>query len=159
MPKAVLGLGSNLGDRELYIASAMDEIEKMSRVSIEKISNIYQTEPFDVISEQEPYLNCCVLVSTDLEPEELLENCLEIEDYLGRVRTEYHGARTMDIDLLLYEDEKRDTEKLRLPHPEIRKRAFVLVPLADIFRDLKAFRFDFERDFMSLDKTGVTLYK
>ena len=98
--QVVLGLGTNLGDREANLARALDALERLEGTQIVKLSNLYETEPFDVISQQEEYLNCCVLLETSLKPQRLLEHCLEIEQSLGRVRLEYHGARTMDC--LLY---------------------------------------------------------
>ena len=92
--QVVLGLGTNLGDREANLARALDALERLEGTQIVKLSNLYETEPFDVISQQEDYLNCCVLLETSLKPQRLLEHCLEIEQSLGRVRLEYHGART-----------------------------------------------------------------
>lgn len=157
--KAVLGLGGNLGNREENIASALSLLEKLPETGLLALSNIYETEPFDVASRQENYLNCCVLLDTELPPEELLDRCLEIEAELGRVRLEYHGARTMDIDLLLYEGFHSDTPKLRVPHPGILERAFVMVPLSDIFRDRQALGLDFNGAYEAVDKSGVQLYK
>ena len=101
--QAVLGIGTNLGDREENLAAAITGLEELPGTKLLAMSNIYETAPFDVISPQEDYLNCCVLLDTELEPETLLELCLALEDRLGRVRQEYHGARTIDIDLLLYQ--------------------------------------------------------
>lgn len=159
--RAVLGLGGNLGDREGNLAAAVDGLEKLPKTQVLAMSNLYETAPFDVLSEQPDYLNCCVVINTKLPPEELLERCLQIETGLGRVRTEYHGARTMDIDLLLYEGCAQETERLTLPHPRIRERAFVMVPLSDLFPGCRAlpFGFDFAEDYHRVDKSGVKLYK
>ena len=102
-----------------------------------------------------------MLAETRLSPEELLEQCLAIENRLGRVRTEYHGARTVDIDLLLFEGCRKDTERLTLPHPRMLERAFVLAPLSDLFpgRIAPPFQFDFSEAYQTVDKTGVLLYK
>ncbi len=157
--QAVLGLGSNLGDREELMAKALDELEKLPETKLLSLSNLYETEPFDVISRQENYLNCCVLLDTKLSPECLLDHCLSIEQKLGRVRKEYHGARTMDIDLLLYEGFSSQTEKLWVPHPRISERAFVLAPLSDLFPLHKGLGFDFSEAYEKVDKSGVKLYK
>lgn len=159
--KTVLGLGGNLGNREENLAMAVEELEKLPRTRLLAMSNLYETAPFDVASEQPDYLNCCVLAETRLSPEELLEQCLAIEDRLGRVRTEYHGARTVDIDLLLFEGCRKDTERLTLPHPRMLERAFVLAPLSDLFPGHIAppFQFDFSEAYQAVDKTGVLLYK
>jgi len=159
MKQAVLGIGSNLGNREENIALAISKIEEIPKTKILKLSNIYQTEPFDVISEQDDYLNCCVLIETNLTPQELLAECFKIETSLHRERKEYHGARTMDIDLLLFEDFSSADKNLTIPHKAIKERAFVMVPLSDIFPTLTALGFNFEEAFKSIDKLCVQLYK
>ena len=110
--QVVIGMGTNLGDRENNLARALDALERLEGTQIVKLSNVYETEPFDVISQQDNYLNCCVLLETRLKPQRLLEHCLEIEKSLGRVRVEYHGARTMDLDILLCEGFASDTPEL-----------------------------------------------
>lgn len=157
--QAVLGIGTNLGDREKNMASALDALEQLPGTKLKALSNLYETEPFDVLSEQDEYLNCCVLLETELAPEELLERCLAIETKLGRVRKEYHGARTMDIDVLLCEGYASETEKLTVPHPHIRERAFVMVPLSDLFPGHQALGFDFHAAYEAADKSVVRLYK
>ena len=157
--KAVLGLGGNLGDREDNLARALDALERLVGTQLLKLSNLYETEPFDVRSPQDNYLNCCVLLETKLKPQRLLEHCQEIENSLGRVRLEYHGARTMDIDLLLYEGFSSDTPELTVPHPHIRERAFVMVPLSDLFPLRQALGYDFQEAYQAVDKSGVVLYK
>ena len=157
--KAVLGLGSNLGDREALLAGAVTRLEQLPGTRVLGMSQVYETEPFDVTSQQQNYLNCCVVVETDLAPEDLLDRCLAIEKELGRVRLEWHGARTVDIDVLLCEGFTSDTEKLRVPHPGIRERAFVLVPLTDLFPTQNAWGYDFQEAYERVDKDGVWLYK
>lgn len=157
--KAVLGIGTNLGDREKNLAAAFSRLEALPDTQLLAISQIYETAPFDVLSQQEDYLNSCVLLDTGLAPQELLAQCLAIEDQLGRVRTEYHGARTMDIDLLLYEGFTSHTQQLSVPHPGIRERAFVLAPLSDLFPLHTGLGFDFAQAYETVDKTGVRLYK
>lgn len=157
--RALLGLGTNLGDREDNLARAFSGIEKLGGTKVLAISNVYETAPFDVVSEQADYLNCCVLIDTELEPLELLRRCLKLESDLGRVRLEYHGARTMDIDLLVCENFKSDTPELTVPHPEILRRAFVMVPMSDIFPTHNALGLDFAQAYQDVDKSGVHLYK
>lgn len=157
--KAVLGLGGNLGDREQNLAAALDGLEQLPGTQILALSNVYETEPFDVTDSQDNYLNCCALLETALSPEELLNRCLALEMKLGRVRTGYHSARTVDIDLLLCEGAVSNTEKLTLPHPRIRERAFVMVPLSDLFPGHQAFGYDFHDAYEAVDKGGVLLYK
>ncbi|MCI9225383.1 MAG: 2-amino-4-hydroxy-6-hydroxymethyldihydropteridine diphosphokinase [Acutalibacter sp.] len=157
--RALLGIGTNLGDREENLAGAFSGLEKLPGTRLLAISNIYETAPFDVLSEQGDYLNCCVLIETGLTPIELLHSCLELEAGLGRVRREYHGARTMDIDLLVCEGAESCTEELTLPHPGILERAFVMVPMSDIFPGRNALGLDFAGAYEAVDKSGVRLYK
>lgn len=157
--QVILGLGTNLGDREDNLARALDALEHLEGTQLLKLSNLYETEPFDVISEQDNYLNCCVLLETKLKPQRLLEHCLEIEKSLGRVRVEYHGARTMDIDVLVCEGFSCDTPTLTVPHPHIRERAFVMVPMSDLFPQHQALGYDFHQAYEQVDKSGVVLYK
>lgn len=157
--EVVLGLGTNLGDREENLARALDALERLEGTQLQRISNVYETEPFDVLSQQGDYLNCCVLLKTSLKPETLLEHCQQIELSLGRVRTEYHGARTMDIDLLLCGGYTSQTETLTVPHPHIRERAFVMVPLSDLFPLHQGLGYDFHEAYEAVDKSGVRLYK
>lgn len=157
--QAVLGIGTNLGNREENLAEAFTRLEALPDTDLLGISNIYETAPFDVVSEQGDYLNCCVLLSTALPPEALLDKCLAIETDLGRVRREYHGARTMDIDLLLYEGFSSAAPQLTVPHPHIRERAFVMVPLSDLFPLHTGLGFDFAEPYKAVDKSGVRLYK
>lgn len=157
--QALLGIGANMGDREENIAGALTALEELEGTRILAVSNVYETEPFDVPDEQQDYLNCCVLIETDIPAGELLDRCLSIEAGLGRVRLERHGARTMDIDLLLYEGFESHTPELTVPHPGILERAFVMVPMSDIFRDYRALGVDFREAYERADKAGVRLYK
>ena len=136
--QVVLGLGTNLGDREGNLARALDALERLEGTELLRLSNIYETDPFDVLSQQDDYLNCCVLIETKLE---------------------YHGARTMDIDILLCEGFDSHTQELTVPHPHIRERAFVMVPLSDLFPLHQAFGYDFHQAYEAVDKAGVRLYK
>jgi 2-amino-4-hydroxy-6-hydroxymethyldihydropteridine pyrophosphokinase len=158
MAKAVLCIGGNLGNREENIARALDLLEQDSKTEILSLSNIYETEPYDVLSKQPNYLNACILIETEYLPMELLAFCHEIEKALQRVRLEYHGARTMDVDILLYENYQSDNEVLTIPHRGILERAFVLVPLSDLFPHGAALDFQFDAAREEIDKSGVRLY-
>lgn len=159
MPLAVLGLGTNLGDRENHLAAALDFLEADKDTGILRLSAVYETEPFDVRTRQNNYLNCCVLVDTQKTPYGLLELCGEIEERLGRERREYHGARTMDVDILLYEGVTLAEAHLTIPHKGILARAFVLVPLADLFPQGTALGLSFLDALKAADTSGVWLYK
>ena len=128
--RAYLGLGSNLGDRADYLKKAVEALAS-SGIKIEAISRIYETEPWGV-EEQPEFWNQVVEVETILEPLELLHVCQEIEQRLGRERHEHWGPRTIDIDLLIYDNRFSKSEELMLPHPFLEERAFVLTPLREI---------------------------
>lgn len=130
MSEIFLGLGSNLGDRKKYLADAMKFLEQRG-VKILKKSSIYETESVG-LTDQPKFLNMVVEVSTNFSPEDLLRACLSVEDSLGRVRQERWGPRTIDIDVLLYQDRKIQTEFLTIPHPRMFEREFVMKPLCEI---------------------------
>ena len=129
--KAYLSLGSNLGNRYQTLQKAIFELA--SRVgTVSRVSTMYENPAEDF--EGGDFLNACILIHTSLKPLELLESLLSIERHFGRERKKGQGyqSRTLDIDLLLYDNEIIETEKLMVPHPKMLERAFVLKPLADI---------------------------
>ena len=126
---AYLGLGSNLGDREDNLRGAVALLRQ--GVSLIALSAVYETEPWGYTS-QPTFLNLVCAVETGLSPQELLELAQGVEGELERVPTFRYGPRTMDVDILLYGDEVIATPELRIPHPRLWERAFVLVPLAEI---------------------------
>ena len=132
MTEAYLGLGSNLGDRSGHLKAAVTGLGSVDGVRIKAISSIYRTEPIGFV-DQDAFFNAVVRVETELEPLELLERCLEIERNRGRERLERWGPRTLDIDLLVFGDRSSRDERLTLPHPMIAERAFVLVPLLELW--------------------------
>lgn len=129
-----LGLGSNLGDRGYYLNEAILALEGPS-IKIVATSRIYETEPWGVL-DQPLFWNQVIKIETTLEPPDLLHVCQEIELRLGRERKVHWGSRTIDIDLLIYDNRVSDTEELRLPHPYLEERAFVIAPLREIAPDL-----------------------
>lgn len=129
--KAYIGLGSNLGDREGQIRAALEAIADLPDTDLVRVSSLYDTEPAGEV-DQPNFLNAAALVDTELEPRQLLWNLLLIEKRLGRVRTQPWGPRTIDLDLLLFGDEIIEEDDLRVPHPEIIRRSFVLVPLVEL---------------------------
>lgn len=132
---AFVALGSNLGDREGNLRRAL-ELLSQNGVEIVKISKFIETEPYGVI-DQPRFLNGVCQVKTALKPLELLRLLLAVEKEMGRVRLRHWGERNIDLDLLLYEDVIIDTEELRLPHPDMVNRDFVMLPLAEIAPELK----------------------
>lgn len=129
-----LGLGSNLGDREGNIAAAVARLAGWPGVTVERVSSIYETAPVGY-TDQPDFLNAVIAVRTTLTPHELLAACLAVERELGRERKVRWGPRTVDIDVLFYEDVVLDADGLTLPHPRFHERCFVLVPLAEIAGD------------------------
>jgi 2-amino-4-hydroxy-6-hydroxymethyldihydropteridine diphosphokinase len=133
-PRVVLGLGSNLGDREAAIAGALARLEARGfRRAL--LSSLYLTEPVGGPA-QGFFLNAVAAGETELPPDELLAACLAVELELGRVRTEPNGPRTIDVDILLMGALLRDGPAPVIPHPRLSKRRFVLEPLAEILPDL-----------------------
>jgi 2-amino-4-hydroxy-6-hydroxymethyldihydropteridine diphosphokinase len=121
-----LSLGSNLNDKRLHLAAAIEQLR--ARMRIEDISPIYATEPVD-FKDQDWFLNQVLKASTTLTPRQLLNCCLSIERSLGRERRVPKGPRTIDIDVLFFNDEIIKTDDLQIPHPRLHLRRFVLEPL------------------------------
>lgn len=132
--RAALGLGSNIGDKKAFITQALDLLATTPGITLLARSSPYQTEPWGM-TDQDWFLNACALVETTLSAEDLLRRCLAVEQELGRVRDIRWGPRKIDIDVLVYGDEEIEAEGLTIPHPRIAERAFVLVPLAEIWPD------------------------
>lgn len=128
--RAFLGLGSNLGERLMYLRTAVETMPDVVRVS-----SLYETDPIGG-PEQEPFLNCVVELETELSPRELLEVCRTLEADAERVRIERWGPRTLDVDVLYVDGETVDEPDLIVPHPRWRERAFVMIPLTELAPDL-----------------------
>ena len=128
---ASLGLGGNIGDPRAAMAEALRQLDGRSDCEVVAVSRLYKTPPWGKI-DQADFFNCCALVRTTLEPEALLEACLDIERGMKRERIERWGPRTIDIDILTYEGHRSEGDRLELPHPRMTQRGFVLMPLADI---------------------------
>jgi 2-amino-4-hydroxy-6-hydroxymethyldihydropteridine diphosphokinase len=135
-PAAFLGLGSNQGDRPALLAEAVGRLRRAPEVEIAAVSSLYATAPVGV-QDQPEFLNAVVEVRTTLPPPGLLALCQGIEAALGRVRTQRWGPRTIDLDILLYGDLEWAADGLELPHPRMRERAFVLLPLAEVAPGLR----------------------
>ena len=128
---AYIALGSNVGDRYQNIQQAISHIDAHPNIKVEAKSYIYETDPVGYI-DQPQFLNMVIRVSTSLSPQALLQEQLRIELVLGRKRDIRFGPRTIDLDLLIYDNVSMETELLILPHPRMMERAFVLVPLFDV---------------------------
>jgi len=125
-----LGLGSNVGDREAILKSALDKLQS-PKLRMLRVSNLYETEPIG-LREQAWFLNLAAEFECDLFPRQLLQRCLRVERELGRKRSVVNGPRTLDIDILLFGSSMIKTADLELPHPRFRERRFVLAPLAEL---------------------------
>jgi 2-amino-4-hydroxy-6-hydroxymethyldihydropteridine diphosphokinase len=133
MSDVLLSLGSNMGDSRANINEAVQRLGDEGGISVKALSPLYRTAPVGPVA-QADFVNAAVRLETILEPEALMLRCLAIEAAMGRDRKNAlrWGPRLIDIDMILYENRKLSTEKLILPHPRFRERAFVLVPMADI---------------------------
>jgi 2-amino-4-hydroxy-6-hydroxymethyldihydropteridine diphosphokinase len=131
---AYLSLGSNLGDRKLHLRNALSRLGSLGRVA--SVSSFYETEPIEV-TDQSWFLNCAATLETPLSPAQLMAALLQIEQEMGRRRTQTKGPRNIDLDILLFHDTTTgeivtDSANLTLPHPAMHQRRFVLAPLAEI---------------------------
>jgi 2-amino-4-hydroxy-6-hydroxymethyldihydropteridine diphosphokinase len=124
-----------MGDRLEYVRRALTSMAALPNTRVESVSSVYETVPVGAAG-QPDYLNAVAELSTDIEPLELMRGLLAIESDCGRVRTGVWGPRTLDLDLILYDDVEMESRELTLPHPRARGRAFVLVPLAELSPDL-----------------------
>jgi len=131
--RAVLSLGSNLGNRLETLQGAIDALEDTPGVRIKAVSPVYETAPWGVEPGSQPsYFNAVVLLKTTLPPSSLLERAHAVEEAFHRVREERWGARTLDVDIVAYADVVDDDPHLTLPHPRAHERAFVLAPWHDV---------------------------
>lgn len=129
--QALIGMGANLGDRFATLSAAIQRLTTNPSVGKVECSSFYETDPVGEIA-QPLFLNLVVGVETSLSPEELLETLMTVEREFGRVRKDRWGPRTLDLDLLVYEGETRDSTSLQLPHPRMLERGFVVVPLKEL---------------------------
>ena len=136
MSRVYLSLGSNMGDSFFYILNAISKLDKLDMTKVTKVSKFYKTKAWGY-KEQEDFINCCVELETKLLPYKLLSEISNIESNLQRVREVHWGPRTIDIDIIFYDDLIIESEKLTIPHKYYKQRNFVLVPLLDIIWDKK----------------------
>jgi 2-amino-4-hydroxy-6-hydroxymethyldihydropteridine diphosphokinase len=130
-----LGLGSNVGNRPGHLRAAIEALPHHG-VEVQAFSSVYETEPVGEVLDQPEFLNAAIRISTALEPERLLDVCKAIEIERGRTLGPRHGPRPLDVDLLILGDIELATDRLTLPHPEVRNRRFVLAPLLELDPDL-----------------------
>ena len=132
---AYVAFGSNIGDREKHIKNGIGYLQNNPEIEVVRVSGAYVTEPYGYL-EQEEFLNGCLELRTNLSPQELLEELLEAEQKENRRRIVHWGPRTLDMDLLLYDDEIIREPNLFVPHMDMHNRHFVLDPLAEIAPDV-----------------------
>lgn len=128
---AYISLGSNIGDRLHYLQQAVQLLRESANVEVIKVSSVYETDPVGYV-DQAAFLNIVVELETLLLPHELLKKCNDIEAELGRTREVLWGPRTVDLDILLYNEEDMKTDSLIIPHPRMVERGFVLIPLVEL---------------------------
>jgi 2-amino-4-hydroxy-6-hydroxymethyldihydropteridine diphosphokinase len=133
MPRAFVGLGSNLGDREVTLRAAVGRLRLLKATEVRAVSRFRDTEPVGPV-DQPRFLNGAVELETELSARELLDSLLGLEQAFGRDRSAGppHGPRTLDLDLLLYDEETIAEPGLQIPHPRLHERTFVLEPLAEL---------------------------
>lgn len=151
--RAYLGLGGNLGDVRATIGRALAALQG-DALQITARSSDYRTPAWGK-TDQPAFINACAVVCTTLTPEQLLQRCQDVERALGRVRGERWGPRVIDIDVLSYEGRACESEQLTLPHPELLRRAFVLVPLAEIAPALEIEGVRVDDALHAVDRTGI----
>ena len=132
-----LGIGSNVGNRREMLQAAIEDLWG-HEVEVLASSSVYETEPVGRVLSQPDFLNACVRIETELEPEALLDACKDVEAVLGRVAGGVrHGPRPIDVDVLLLGDAAYESERLSIPHREVANRRFVLVPLLAVVPDVR----------------------
>lgn len=136
MTQAFIALGTNIEPRAEHLTDALNALAGEKLITISKKSSIYETAPVGYL-DQADFLNMVIEIDTSLHATDLLDACQAIEQQLGRKRSIRFGPRTIDLDILVYNQENRQTERLTIPHPRMHERAFVLVPLEEIASDLK----------------------
>lgn len=128
MVKAYLGLGSNIGNRELQLNEAIKILHAYQGIQVTQVSHIYETEPVGYTN-QPKFLNLCIEIETELNPQSLLKCCLATEQQLHRKREIRWGPRTLDVDILLFGDQIIEQDNLSVPHPRMKERSFVLIQM------------------------------
>ncbi|TWG93822.1 2-amino-4-hydroxy-6-hydroxymethyldihydropteridine diphosphokinase [Mesorhizobium sp. J18] len=152
--RVFLGLGGNIGDPARAMADALQALDATLGTSVAAVSSLHRTPPWGKV-DQPDFLNIVAEIRTDLRPHALLQLCLDIERSQRRIRRERWGPRTIDIDILIYDDLNISEEGLEIPHPRMAERAFVLVPLAEIAPDQLVDGKPAHKLLSSLDTSGI----
>ncbi|MGD7046484.1 2-amino-4-hydroxy-6-hydroxymethyldihydropteridine diphosphokinase [Jeotgalibacillus proteolyticus] len=158
---AYLSLGSNQGEPFVNLKEAISQLQRTEGVQVTRVSSIYETDPVGV-TEQNAFLNLAAEIETGKKPEELLDLCQRIEDKLGRKRLVRWGPRTIDLDILLFNADMIQSDRLTIPHPRMHERSFVLIPLLEISPDVvyPGLKKSLKQQQQTLpDQAGVRLWK
>ncbi|WP_430883664.1 2-amino-4-hydroxy-6-hydroxymethyldihydropteridine diphosphokinase [Fusibacter sp. JL216-2] len=154
MSRAYLSLGSNIGDRKKNLDDAMRILGEADKIQVRAVSSFYETDPWGY-EDQEAFLNIAAEVETTMTPQELLEVCQFVESELKRERLIHWGPRTIDVDILTYDDYTSQSAELTVPHPRMTERGFVLVPLAELAPELTVNNRTVSEWLSEVDQTGI----
>ena len=154
--RAILGLGGNIGDPRATMAAALQLLDADADISVTAVSSLYSTPPWG-ITDQPDFLNAVAIVETRLEPRVLLRRCLDVEQELHRVRDKRWGPRSVDLDILTYDDLEVSEPGLEIPHPRMMDRAFVLVPLLELTPDLMVSGKRLDDRLAEIGREGISL--
>jgi len=154
MHRVFLSLGSNIGQKVDYLNNAVDIISKNEFIHNVKVSAVYQTDPVGYL-DQDVFMNIAIEFLTTLEPYQLLEVCQNVEKHLNRERLIRWGPRTIDVDIILYDELVMTDEELTIPHPRMHERAFVLVPICELDSELVIQNQKIQILLEALDTSGV----
>lgn len=147
--KALLGIGTNIGNKADNIYDAVESLKLVPDINVIRVSSVYDTAPWGYKA-QDNFYNIVCEVETELSPNALLGVCLGIEAAMGRVRVFKNGPRIIDLDVLLCEGVVLDSRELTVPHPRMGERDFVLVPMAELYKDCRAYDFDYSEQHKKL---------
>ena len=152
--KAVIGIGTNIGDRAENIRNAVEALDLLPDVKVLRCASIYETDPWGY-SEQQSFYNTVVELETTKSPEMLLGACLGIEAGMGRVREFKNGPRIIDLDLLVFENYESKSTDIIVPHPLIGERDFVLVPLKELYEDMNILGLSYIKQYEKIMKKST----
>lgn len=147
--KALIGIGTNIGDRAENIRNAVEALNLLPDVKVLRCASIYETDPWGY-TEQQSFYNTVVEVESDKSPEMLLGACLGIEAGMGRVREFKNGPRVIDLDLLVVESYESSSLHITVPHPLIGERDFVLVPMKELYEDMNVLGFSYAKSYENI---------
>lgn len=152
--KAVIGIGTNIGDRAENIRTAVEALDLLPDVKVLRCASIYETDPWGY-TEQQSFYNTVVEVETNKTPEMLLGACLGIEADMGRIREFKNGPRVIDLDLLVVENYNNDSPHITVPHQLIGERDFVLVPLKELYDDMNILGYSYVNQYENIVKKST----